>query len=129
MKTLLLIFSTHNNKTVKECFIDYIILIYDRESIEDELVCGLSDYKALFVPWTDGAKSLVTLHHTHSERRWPLSGASHADLQGLLLLLLLLLLLYIYCALINALTAHTIRVNLNTTFYTYVEQSLLMQYT
>ena len=90
------------------------------ESIEDELVCGLSDYKALFVPWADGAKSLVTLTlHAHSERCWPLSGARHADLQELLIIIIM----YIYHALINALTTHMIHVNLNTMFYTYVEQS------
>ena len=37
--------------------------------------------------------------------------------------MIILIIVYIYHALINALSAHIIHINLNTVFYTYVEDS------
>ena len=37
--------------------------------------------------------------------------------------LIIIIIMYIYHALINALSAHTIHINLNTLFYTHVEHS------
>ena len=47
----------------------------------------------------------------------------------LLLLLLLLIIMYVYHALINALSAHMIHINLNMIFYTHVDIVLPKQFT
>ena len=39
------------------------------------------------------------------------------------LIIIIIIIMYIYHALINALSAHIIHINLNTIFYTYVEAS------
>ena len=38
--------------------------------------------------------------------------------------LVIIIIMYIYCALINVLSAHMIHINLSTIFYTHVEHSL-----
>ena len=41
----------------------------------------------------------------------------------IIIIILILIIMYIHHALINALSAHIIHINLNTIFYTYVEDS------
>ena len=47
----------------------------------------------------------------------------HSVLFSLLIIIIIIIIMYIYHALINALSAHMIHINLNTIFYTHVEDS------
>ena len=52
-----------------------------------------------------------------------LGAIRHLDIYNIIIIIIILIIMYIYHALINALGAHMIHINLNIIFYTHVEHS------